>query len=74
MKDTIYRTVLLYTKLSPPLVMGVIPRIGRKKLLEKLAKYGVKEEDVDKSEEKADGKVTYAVWLERDILLEIIEV
>jgi hypothetical protein len=73
MKDTLYKTVLLYTKLSPPIVEGILPKIGRKKVLEKLAKHNITEQQIDKSEKIENGKVTYSVWLERDLLLEIKE-
>jgi len=66
MEDRLYKTVLLYTKLSPPAVQGVIPRIRKKKLLEKLARYNIKESDLNKS------SYGYYVWLEKDLLLEII--
>jgi len=73
MKDTLYQTKLSYTKLSPPVVEGVIPKISKKKILEKLSKHGITEADVDKTERKAGEKVTYAIWLLKDLLLEITE-
>jgi len=69
LKDTLYTTRLLFTKMSPPTIHGVIPRIGKKKLLEKLQKYGITEEDVDRTRRNG----TYAVWVGKDLLLEIRE-
>ena len=55
-----YSVKLLYTKLSPPTVHGRIPRIGRKKLLEKLGKYGLDERMLDRFKQD-DG--SYAIPL-----------
>ena len=67
MEEGFYKTILLYTKLSPPAIHGVIPKIGRKKILEKLARLGIKENDLKKS---PDG---YYVWIGKDLLLQIIK-
>ena len=63
-----YTVRLVFTKLSPPVTHGAIPKIGRKKLLERLEKYGLTERDVDKTKQP-DG--SYAVWLGGGYLLEI---
>lgn len=65
----IYSTRLDFTKISPPQNFGVIPRIGRAKLLEKLAKDGITEEELENSKTKTG----YAVFLPGDLLLTITE-
>lgn len=55
----LYSIKLLYIKLSPPATHGFIPRIRRKKLLEKLAKYGITERDFEGARQD-DG--SYVFW------------
>ena len=64
-----YKTNLYFTKLSPPANYGCIPKIGREKLLLKLEKEGVSEEEL----EKCKTKNGYGVWLNNGLLLEITE-
>jgi hypothetical protein len=71
MRDALYTVRLYFTKLSPPVLHGLIPRIGKKSILAKLAKYGIYEEDVD---ETNDGCDNYAVWIGKDLLLEIMPI
>lgn len=67
MEDGLYTVRVVYTKVSPPEVYAVIPRIGRRKLLEKLKHaYGVEEKDLEKCENG------YFVWPEKDLYIEII--
>lgn len=63
MKDTNYKTVCYFTLTNS--VEGVLPKIGRKKLLEKLAKQNINEADVDKTQiiDQQSGKVSYYVNL-----------
>lgn len=67
MKDGIYTTKLYFTKLSPPALHGLIPRIGKRKILEKLSKLGISENDLEETDN------AYYVWLGKDLLLEIIK-
>lgn len=60
LKDGNYRTVLRHTTTNS--VEGIIPKIGKIKLLEKLKKHKITESDVDKTEVKHDdGTVGY--WI-----------
>lgn len=68
MEEGLYTVRLLFTKLSPPATHGFIPRIRKRKLLEKLKKYGVTEHDVNRAR-CDDG--SYALWIGQGYLLEI---
>ena len=66
LENCLYTVKLIFTKLSPPVVHGGISRIGRKKLLEKLKRYGLTERDVDRSKQSDE---TYTIWLGGGYLL-----
>ena len=47
MRNGIYKTKLVFYKLSPSKLMGFLPQISKKKLLAKLGKQGITEEMMD---------------------------